>query len=135
MPRERSVKSKKERVEELKRRITTMVAEVEMDGLVFFAGLAPDDRDPGDLTIPSFKAHAGEFGHVAALVGDTFASAVLEYEQAVQARSADVRLMLADTVITSMRHAFGKADAISEAAQEALWVGAGPHYVKKAGNA
>lgn len=141
-PGRRSVKSKKERVEEFKRRITAMVDEVELDGLVLFAALCPDDKEPGDTSIPTFKVANGEHGHVAALCGNAFADLVLDYEKAAGNRSADVRAVLADSLLTSMRHAFGKADerlalqSGSHDDEEEKYLGriAGPRFIKKAGN-
>jgi hypothetical protein len=105
-------KSKKERIDELKAKFREIVKEHDLTGLTLFVALSPNDRDDGDQDIPIFYVASQDHNNVAALVGWSFADFVGHHEKTSGNYSSEVRVILADTIVTSMRHAFHAIDQV-----------------------
>lgn len=98
----RIMEDKKIRLQKIREALRKIPQEVDMEGIVFFAAVCPNDETPEDVDTPAFYFASGEQIHIASLLGNTLGDMMLKVEEgAGKGPDTNYRLIFLEALVAS----------------------------------
>jgi len=96
------MEDKKTRLQKIREALRKIPQDVDMEGVVFFAAVCPNDETPEDIETPAFYFASGEQIHIASLLGNTLGDMMLKVEEgAGKGPDTNYRLIFLEALVMS----------------------------------